>query len=106
MKLSERLSNEDIVRIVNRYSAGVSSRDLAADYGINKTSVVALLRRRDIPIRNARITPEDTEEAKRLYAGGQSVATIGRKLNYSPKTIWNTLVKAGVKMRDTHGRER
>ncbi|WP_189692681.1 helix-turn-helix domain-containing protein [Sinomonas cellulolyticus] len=40
----------------------------------------------------------------RLYAIGHSVATIGKKLNYSPKTIWNRLTRAGVNMRDTHGR--
>ncbi|BCT76429.1 hypothetical protein SCMU_22710 [Sinomonas cyclohexanicum] len=57
-----------------------------------------------MPIRNSRVTRDDVEEAKRLYATGESVATIGEKLNYSPKTIWNQLTKAEVRMRDTHGR--
>jgi DNA-binding CsgD family transcriptional regulator len=45
---------------------------------------------------------EDIKEAKQLYASGHPVATIGQKLNYNPKTIWNRLTKAGVRMRDTY----
>ena len=102
--LSVRLDEAAVARLVERYRAGASSRQLANELGINKTSVITMLRTQSVTIRNGRITHEDIEEAKRLYASGRSVAMIGRKLNYSPKTIWNQLTKAGVRMRDTQGR--
>jgi hypothetical protein len=37
---------------------------------------------------------------------GQSLAQIGAHLGVDHGTVWRQLRKRGVKMRDTHGRER
>ncbi|GHG43781.1 hypothetical protein GCM10012320_08050 [Sinomonas cellulolyticus] len=59
IKLSERLSGDVIAELLKSYQAGASSRQLAVEFGINKTSVVTLLRQHDVPVRNARMTPND-----------------------------------------------
>ncbi|HET9174465.1 MAG TPA: hypothetical protein VFN56_04250 [Candidatus Saccharimonadales bacterium] len=45
-------------------------------------------------------------EATALYKGGWSLARIGEKLGVSPGTVWLTLQKHGVQMRDQQGRSR
>ncbi len=50
------------------------------------------------------MTPDVVEQAKRLYADGNSLATIGGRLRRQRHDgLHKAPKKAGVKMRDTHG---
>nr|WP_194946127.1 helix-turn-helix domain-containing protein [Mycolicibacterium malmesburyense] len=49
--------------------------------------------------------PEKVALAAQLYASGHSLAEIGTHLDVHASTVHKVLKKAGVKMRDTHGRQ-
>jgi hypothetical protein len=46
------------------------------------------------------------DEAVQDYATGQSLEKIGNRLGFDPTTVLKELRLRGVKIRDTHGRER
>jgi hypothetical protein len=50
-KIILRLGPEVIKNMIADYLAGASTRQLARDYGVAKTSVVNVLRRQGIPVR-------------------------------------------------------
>lgn len=50
-RASERLTEDQITELIARYESGESSRALAADFGLGKTSIVRLLRSRGVQIR-------------------------------------------------------
>ncbi|WP_207767366.1 helix-turn-helix domain-containing protein [Mycolicibacterium agri] len=65
------------------------------------------LERHGVPVRpQLKMTPTVVEQAKRLYADGHSLAAIGDDLGVDATTVLNALKKAGVNLRDTHGRPR
>ena|ERR1700733_864808 len=105
-KLDQRLKPKIVAEIVARYEAGEPSTAIAASYGLSKGSVIRLLRDADIPIRNQGLTEDQIAGAAQLYASGLSLAKIGVKFGVDHGTVWRALKKRGVKMRDTHGRER
>ena len=44
------------------------------------------------------------DEARQLYDQGWSLASIGTHFGVNASTVWHALRRAGVPMRDTHGR--
>jgi hypothetical protein len=51
-----------------------------------------------------KLTPHLAKQAKQLYADGYSLAVIGKHVGLTPSAIGNALKRAGVKLRDNHGR--
>jgi hypothetical protein len=82
------------------------STQLRDCYGISKGAVLRLLREHDIPIRRQSMTEAEIDQAAEFYRDGNSLATVGTKLGYDHGTIHHALKRAGVTMRDSHGRER
>jgi DNA invertase Pin-like site-specific DNA recombinase len=105
-KLDQRLKPEILAEIVARYEAGESSTAIATVFHLSKNSVIRLLREADVPIRRQGLTEEQIDEAAALYESGLSLAKIGAHLGVDHGTVWHQLKKLGVRMRDTHGRER
>jgi DNA-directed RNA polymerase specialized sigma24 family protein len=50
------------------------------------------------------MTPDTISKAAQLYATGLSLFEVGAHLGVDTTTVHKALKKAGVKMRDTHGR--
>jgi uncharacterized protein YjcR len=88
------------------YLAGVKVKVLAERYGITRQTVFDHIRRRGIPRRSPGLGPDEVDEARGLYESGKSLATIGGLLGVNAETVRLTLTKAGVSMRDQHGRNR
>lgn len=105
-KLDQRLEPEIAAEIVARYEAGEPSTAIGTAYGLNKNSVIKILREVGISIRRQPLTGDQVTEAVQLYEAGQSLAKIGRRFGVDHGTVWRALRKRGVPMRDTHGRER
>jgi DNA-binding CsgD family transcriptional regulator len=84
----------------------MSALELARQYGIHRHTVVKHLKRDGVAVRGGqtKMTPDMIERTKRLYADGQSLAGIGEQLGVDASTVHKALKRAGVKMRDTHGR--
>jgi IS30 family transposase len=51
------------------------------------------------------LTPEQIEHAIKAYQAGNSSKMIGDLLGVDASTVWRTLRREGVEMRDCHGRQ-
>jgi hypothetical protein len=68
--------------------------------------VSSLLERRGVPRRGKPLDPSQIMRAVRLYLSGQSLAKIAPPLKCDPGTVRLALLRSGIKMRDSHGRDR
>jgi DNA-binding NarL/FixJ family response regulator len=91
--------------VLERYLAGEKAHRLAKDFQVHRTTIAKLVAAAGIR-RPRSLTPEQSTKVIHLYAKGWSCDQIGRHLDKSAKTIWRALKQAGVRLRDTHGRER
>jgi uncharacterized protein (DUF433 family) len=103
--LSRRLTPVAVAALLADYQAGASSLELARRYGVGKASVLALLDRHNVPRRHQPMTQQQVARPS-LYESGLSVAAVSNKLGVPARTVHRTLQRAGVQMRDTHGRPR
>lgn len=101
-KLSQRLHADTITVLVERYTAGATSTELAAEFELVNSSVIKLLRQQGVPIRLPRLSPVDRRQVVALYQQGMSQAEIGRRFGRHPGAIWHLLKRAGVLDRQLH----
>lgn len=73
--------------------------------GFHHTTVSNHLKKAEVAIRLKVMSPNDVDLAKELYLSGLSLAAVGDRLGRAPNTIRVELIAAGVRMRDTHGKE-
>lgn len=105
-KLSQRLDLETIEQIVAGYQAGSPTTQLAKTYRLSKGSILRVLHEHDVSMRQQRLSQTDLGMAIRLYDSGLSLAAVGHRLDRDHSTVYRALQRAGVTMRDTHGRVR
>lgn len=103
-KLDERLDSETMARIVAEYEAGGSSESISALFCLSKRSVIKILREAGVKIRYPRTTEAELRRATILYNQGCSLVEVGKRLERDHSAIHKALQRAGVRMRDTHGR--
>ena len=88
-----------------RYRAGNTILELASQFGISRTTVMAHLDRGAVGRRDA--TKEwdaDTlRRATRLYTGGHSFASVAHDFGIDPTTVAKRLRHAGVPIRSRRG---
>ena len=105
-QVQRRLRPTAIKDLVARYQAGDTVYQLATQFAIHRTTVSSLLERRRVPRRNGPLSPAQIDRAKELYVTGQSLANVARQIGCQANTVRLALVKAGVRTRHCHGRER
>lgn len=88
------------------YADGTRVVDIAARFGVSKTTVVAQLNKADVERRPRTMSDEQIDEAHRLYESGWSLARVGDRLGFTARTVQLRLRELGVVFRDTHGRVR
>lgn len=103
-KLDERLDSETMARIVAEYGAGGSSESIGALFCLSKRSVIKILCEAGIKVRYPRMTEAEIRRATMLYNDGSSLVEVGNRLGRDHSTIQKALRRAGVRMRDSHGR--
>ena len=83
-----RLSPTDVDDLVDAYRAGASISQLAAGFGVHRTTVAAHLDRLDVPRHHARTAWDDRalEEAAELYAAGLSLADLADRYQIDAAT--------------------
>jgi hypothetical protein len=91
----KRLDPEQAAELVAGFVDDEEIKDLAAQYGINRTTVLAHLKRQ----RRSELMPADIEKVIELYAVGWTIETIGPELRVGASTIRRALLKAGVEIR-------
>lgn len=85
--------------MVTDYQAGATLTDLAAKYGYNRVGVASALKTAGVRLRRTALTNDQADEAERLYAEGQSLATVAARFDVDAGTIWTRLIKRGVAIR-------
>jgi len=103
--IHRRLRPEQVEELVMAYRAGSTVYQLAEQFRINRGTVAKLLEREGVPRRGRPLSPAQVEQASQLYATGLSLVSVGKRLGCDGSTIHLALRKAGVRVRDTHGRD-
>lgn len=73
--------------------------ELAAQFGVHRTTVAASLRKLSIPLRRQGLHGADLADATRLYGEGWSLARLGEQFKCDAETVRQSLKRAGVVMR-------
>jgi len=105
-QVHRRLCPAEIEELVAGYQAGATACQLADQFRIHRTTVLSLLERQSVARHNRRLSSTQINQARELYAAGQSLAKIGKQLGCHASTVRLALLKAGVRMRDCQARER
>ncbi|MFI6774251.1 hypothetical protein [Nocardia sp. NPDC050412] len=92
--------------LIHDYVAGATTYELSNRFGVDRRTISAILHRHDVPMRRRGLSPDQTDEAIRLYRLGWSLARVGKHFAVDPTTMLNRLRQRGVRTRDTHGRSR
>lgn len=89
-----------------RYAEGATVYQLAKEFRCHRTTVAARLKEHGVELRNRPATDEEVVQFVALYRSGLSLVRVAEKTGFSEKTVFNRLRAEGVRLRDTHGRER
>lgn len=101
-----RVSEEALVSAEARYLGGATLRELAPIVGVSRQRLGSLLRSRGVRLRRTSPSEHEVEEMVRRYEAGESLAAVGSRLGFDGGTVRNWLIERGVRMRDSHRRER
>jgi predicted DNA binding protein len=94
-----RLTDSQRSELVDRYRAGESANALAAEFGVDRRTLVGHLRREGVEVRYRVVDRVDLAEAARLYRSGRSLAVVAAQLGVSAGTVLRVLRSAGVQTR-------
>ena len=97
-QIQRRLQLDEINRLVIMYAKGETVNELAKQFSIHRTTVLAILRRADTPLRT-KMDEQQLKDAIELYESGLSLKKIAVPLGVDPETVRRALKKAGVQMR-------
>jgi predicted DNA-binding protein (UPF0251 family) len=103
-----KLQPGEVDDLVARYRAGASQSELAKRSGVHRQTVYRYLMKRGIPLR-PQVTPTEQQEleAVRLYVEqNQTLVEVAQKLDVSPSTVRNVLLRRGVERRAQARRSR
>ena len=90
-RVSKRLDAEAIDRLVAEYVDGSPSAEIGSRYGIDKSSVLRLVRAAGNPVRYPRFSTAETAQLVALYEAGLSQVNIAERLGRSPSAVWHCL---------------
>ena len=90
-RVSRRLDAEAIDRLVAEYVDGSPSAEIGSRYGIDKSSVLRLVRAAGNPVRYPRFSTAETAQLVALYEAGLSQVNIAERLGRSPSAVWYCL---------------
>jgi DNA-binding CsgD family transcriptional regulator len=79
-------------------------KELAAEFGINRLTVSAHLRRSNIPVRPDGLDQEQAVEVAGLYEAGWSSGRLAKRFGVSADTVLKVLRREGVRIRPRRGR--
>jgi Helix-turn-helix domain len=96
-----RLTSTEVDELVHAYERGESVPRLVALFGINRTTALAHLKRRDVATRanRRRLTNKTVQQPAALYTDGRSLAAIARSFDVDPSTVAKELRRAGISIR-------
>jgi len=97
-----RLSPSEVEELILARRAGAEIRDLAARFGVHRSTVLEHLRRAEEPHRpwaGRTLDAEGLEEAAGLYQSGLSLRAVGERLGVDRRYLQRVFREAGVEIR-------
>lgn len=73
---------------------------MANDYGVAKSTIIGILREKNVVVRRQPLTVEQVSEAARLYESGRSLSQVATELDVNQETMRVAIIKAGVILRE------
>lgn len=101
-----RLTARMLDEAERRYRGGEVLRVIAGDLGVSRQRLAERLRERGVRLRREKPSSEQVLEMCRRYEQGESLSRVGERLGFNPSTVRVQLLRAGIALRDTHGRAR
>lgn len=86
-------------QLVDDYVAGSPTTDLIGRYHLGKGTVLGVLRRAGVELRNQGLRPGDLQRAVALYESGLSCKGVAEHVSCDAETMRQALRQAGVEMR-------
>jgi predicted HTH domain antitoxin len=102
---ARQLGIELVERLIAGYRAGATVYTLGSQFGIDRRTVGAILKRNGVATRGGGLSPTEIDEAVELYESRWSLSRIAERVAVAPTTVHRRMRDRGVRMRDTHGRE-
>lgn len=99
-----KIAPTEAERIVQGYTAGKSTKQLARESGRSRSSISAVLKRSGIEMRTFREASEaDIRMMVYLYESGLSLRRVAERVGFSERTVLNRLREAGIQTRNSQG---
>lgn len=98
-KVEQRLRPEVLTELVADYEEGLPTTYLMVKYKLGKGTVLGVLRRSGVELRNQGLPADQLEAAKALYVAGWSLVKIGEQFKCDAETVRKELKLAGLRMR-------
>jgi len=95
-RFRQTLDSREINDLADAYKAGASINDLAAQFGIDRSTILNHLNAMDIPRRYPALDPDQCEEVCRLYREGLNSTEIGQMFDVSADTVLRVIRKNGI----------
>lgn len=102
----KKLSSSIVSKLVLDYSDGMAIHEIAKKYGVHRATISGHLDRAGVSRRPRSLSEAQIDEAVELYESGLSLEKIGNRLGFDSTTVLKELRLRGVRMRDTHGRQK
>jgi len=97
------LKPAQVAALVAGYQSGKAMKELAAEFGVNRLTVSAHLRRAGVPIRRGGLDQDQAVEAVRLDGAGWSSGRLAEMFGVSADTVLKTLRSGKVSIRPRRG---
>jgi DNA-binding CsgD family transcriptional regulator len=85
------LTDSQRSEVVRRYEAGESANALAVEFGVDRRTLAAHLRRAGVEVRYRVIDRVDLVEAAKLYRSGRSLAAVAARFGFTAGTVLRAL---------------
>jgi transposase-like protein len=103
--VQRRLSEATVDALVSAYLEGSSIDSLAAQNGVNRTTIIHHLDRRGIGRRRSvrKMTDRSVRQAAKNYEAGESLKVVAQRFGVDPRTLASEFRRAGVAIRPRRG---
>ncbi|MFI8631221.1 hypothetical protein ACIGEP_01320 [Microbacterium sp. NPDC077663] len=98
-RVRNSLTAEEIGRMVEAYERGATIRVVAAEFGLNRETVMRHLHRSGAKLRHQGLDEAGVAKARELYLSGETLAKVGAALGVAPGTAGRYLRASGVALR-------
>lgn len=94
-----RLDHDQAQDLIRQYQAGSTVYELAARFGIGRSTVSRLLHRHGIPMRRRGLSPDQIAHAAEAYTAGASTTELASHYDADERTLARALRNHGLTLR-------